>query len=74
VTVPMDFRMGELLTLKKRHPCGSYQWEVVRIGMDIGIRCQGCQRRILLPRRDLERRVKSRTGGSAPATQTATGA
>ena len=73
MTVPMDFRMGEILALKKRHPCGSYQWEVVRIGMDIGIRCQGCQRRVLLPRRGLERRVRSRTG-STPATQTATGA
>ena len=54
----MEFRLGQVLTLKKPHPCGSSQWEVVRVGMDIGIRCQGCNRRILLPRSQLERRVR----------------
>lgn len=60
MTAPVDFRMGEFLTLKKPHPCGGSRWEVVRIGMDIGIRCQTCQRRILLPRRELERRLRAR--------------
>ena len=57
---PVDFRLGEVLVLKKPHPCGGSQWEVVRVGMDIGIRCLQCHRRVLLPRRDLERRVRSR--------------
>lgn len=56
----LDFNLGDILNLRKKHPCGSYSWVVVRLGADIGIRCQGCQRRVLLPRSELERRVKSR--------------
>ena len=40
------------------HPCGIYEWQVMRLGADIGIRCRGCNRRVLLERRDFERRVK----------------
>ncbi|MCK4963532.1 MAG: DUF951 domain-containing protein, partial [Dehalococcoidia bacterium] len=43
---------------KKKHPCGSDQWQVVRVGADIGIRCQKCHRRVLLARGVFERRVK----------------
>lgn len=57
----LDFNMGDTLNLRKVHPCGSHTWVVVRLGADIGIQCQGCQRRVLLPRSELERRVKSRT-------------
>ncbi|HCP60105.1 MAG TPA: DUF951 domain-containing protein, partial [Dehalococcoidia bacterium] len=41
------------------HPCGSYEWQVVRLGADIGIKCLGCQRRVLLERSVFERRVKA---------------
>ena len=61
MTAPVDFRIGEVLTLKKPHPCGGSKWEVVRLGMDIGVRCQTCQRRVLLPRRELERRLRARS-------------
>lgn len=54
---PLELRLGDLLRLKKRHPCGSYEWQVVRIGADIGIKCRGCGRRILLERRALERKM-----------------
>lgn len=54
-----DYHLGDVIRLRKLHPCGSDRWEVVRLGADIGIRCQGCARRVLLPRRQLERRVKS---------------
>ncbi|MDP9350312.1 MAG: DUF951 domain-containing protein [Chloroflexota bacterium] len=56
----LDFNIGDTLNLRKPHPCGSHSWVVVRLGADIGIQCQGCQRRVLLPRSELERRVKSR--------------
>lgn len=56
---PLDIRIGDLVTLKKIHPCGNSQWEITRIGMDIGIRCFGCGRRVLMVRRDLERQIKS---------------
>lgn len=45
--------------MRKPHPCGSLQWEVVRLGADIGIRCQGCSRRVLIPRSQYLRQVKA---------------
>ena len=52
------FRMGDTVRLKKRHPCGGFEWEVVRLGADIGIRCFGCRRRVVMPRSTLEKRIK----------------
>ena len=54
----MEISLGDVVLLKKRHPCGSYEWQVVRLGADIGIKCLGCNRRVLLERRNFERRVK----------------
>ncbi|MSQ11657.1 MAG: DUF951 domain-containing protein [Dehalococcoidia bacterium] len=55
----IDFRIGDVLTLRKPHPCGGFQWDVVRLGADVGVVCRTCRRRVLLPRSELERRVKS---------------
>jgi hypothetical protein len=55
---PMHFSLGDRLRLRKKHPCGSFDWEVVRLGADIGLRCEKCGRRILLPRSEVERRIK----------------
>lgn len=57
--MPTDFQLGDIIRLRKVHPCGSYEWEVVRLGADIGIRCCGCSRRVLLERRELEHRIKT---------------
>ncbi len=54
----MEVRLGDVVRLRKVHPCGGYEWEVVRLGMDIGIRCRTCGRRVLLERRVFEKRVK----------------
>ena len=54
----MDPQLDDVVRLRKAHPCGSYDWEVFRLGADIGIRCRGCRRRVLLPRLAFERRVK----------------
>ncbi|OGO18754.1 MAG: DUF951 domain-containing protein [Chloroflexi bacterium RBG_16_50_11] len=54
----LEINIGDIVQLKKVHPCGGYDWEVVRLGADIGIKCIKCQRRVLLPRGDLARRVK----------------
>jgi hypothetical protein len=54
----MEIKLGDIVRLKKKHPCGSYEWQVVRLGADIGIKCQKCQRRVLLARSVFERRVK----------------
>ncbi|MSQ34069.1 MAG: DUF951 domain-containing protein [Dehalococcoidia bacterium] len=53
----LEVRLGDVYRLKKPHPCGSAEWRVVRLGADIGLRCLGCQHRILLERRLFERRV-----------------
>jgi hypothetical protein len=54
----LELRIGDVLRMKKPHPCGNYLWEVTRLGADIGIICQQCRRYVLLPRPYLERRVK----------------
>ena len=54
----MEIKLGDVVRLKKPHPCGNDQWRVLRLGADIGIRCLGCQRRVLLKRPVFERRVK----------------
>ncbi len=56
----MELRLGDSVRLKKVHPCGSNHWEVVRLGADIGLRCVGCRRRILLERGVLERRISKK--------------
>jgi hypothetical protein len=53
-----DLQMEDVLRLRKPHPCGNTDWIVVRLGADIGLKCLGCGRRILLPRRDVARRMK----------------
>jgi len=76
--------LGDVVRTRKTHPCGSDQWEVVRLGADIGIRCLGCGRRVLMPRAKLERRIREfvrrgqdagpGTGTPAPDTPPTTGA
>jgi hypothetical protein len=57
--MPIDFQIGDIVRLRKPHPCGGYDWEVVRLGADIGLRCQTCQHRVLITRRELEKRLKT---------------
>jgi hypothetical protein len=52
----VDLRIGDRIALRKAHPCGSQEWQVVRIGADIGLVCGGCGHRILMDRLDVERR------------------
>jgi len=65
--------------LKKPHPCGNHDWTVVRLGADIGLTCDACGRRVLLPRRELERRLKvflfraSDVDAAASTAETSTG-
>ena len=54
----LEINPGDVVKLKKQHPCGGYDWQVVRVGADIGIVCVQCQRRVNLPRSVFERRVK----------------
>ena len=54
----MDIGIGDVVRLKKAHPCGGDEWSVVRTGADIGIQCLTCGRRVMLERGTFERRVK----------------
>jgi hypothetical protein len=55
---PVDLYIGDLVQMRKPHPCGGDTWRIVRLGAEIGIRCATCQRKVLLPRATFERRVK----------------
>lgn len=54
----MDIQVGDVLKLKKPHPCGSKEWEVLRTGMDFRLKCSGCGHQVMLPRKQLERNIR----------------
>ena len=54
----MDLHLHDILELKKQHPCGSRQWEVLRVGMDIKLRCLGCNHEVMVPRVKAEKNIK----------------
>ena len=55
---PLRIDPGDIVELKKGHPCGANRWAVVRTGLDIKLQCQGCGRYVTLPRPRIERRIK----------------
>jgi hypothetical protein len=55
---PIEINLGDVVQMRKAHPCGGDTWRVVRLGAEIGIRCVTCDRKVLLPRATFERRVK----------------
>ena len=59
MSAPVEFRMEDVLRLRKPHPCGGLEWRIVRVGADIRVECLTCKRRVLLPRRELEKRLKT---------------
>jgi hypothetical protein len=56
--MPLDIRVGDVVQMRKTHPCGSDRWRVYRVGADVGLRCLGCDHRVMMPRRKFERGVK----------------
>jgi len=52
------FQLGQIVKLKKGHPCGENRWKIIRLGMDVRIKCMKCGRSILLPRTRFEKKVK----------------
>ncbi len=57
--MPVEIALDDIVRMRKPHPCGGYEWRVVRLGADIGIKCLTCGRRVLLPRSEFERRLKT---------------
>lgn len=56
--VGMDIQVGDILKMKKQHPCGSAEWEVLRIGADFRLKCVGCGHQIMIPRVKAEKNVR----------------
>lgn len=56
--MPMDIRVGDRLTMKKQHPCGSADWLVLRTGADFRLRCCGCGHEVMGPRSRFERNIR----------------
>lgn len=54
----MDIQVGDILEMKKEHPCGSKRWSVMKLGMDLRLKCEGCGREVILPRRKAESSVR----------------
>ena len=57
--MPVQVELDDVVRLRKPHPCGGYEWSVVRIGADIGLKCNTCGRRVLLTRHEFEKRLKT---------------
>ena len=51
----MDLKVGDVIKMKKSHPCGTNSWKLVRVGMDIRMECTGCGHRVMLPRKQVEK-------------------
>lgn len=54
----MDISVGDILKLKKSHPCGSHEWMVLRVGADFRLKCMGCGHQIMTPRKQVEKNIK----------------
>ena len=54
----MDIQVGNIIKLKKRHPCGNFEWEVLRVGADFRLKCVGCGHQIMTPRKNVEKNIR----------------
>lgn len=53
-----QFVLHDIVEMKKPHPCGSNEWKIIRLGMDIRIKCTGCNHSVLIPRKEFEKKIK----------------
>lgn len=54
----MEIQVGDIIRMKKPHPCGSHEWEVLRVGMDFRLKCTGCGHMVMLARRLVEKNTR----------------
>lgn len=55
----MDFEVTDIIKMKKPHPCGSFEWEIMRVGADFRLKCMGCEHQVMLARKLVEKNVRS---------------
>ncbi len=53
-----EFAMNDIVEMKKQHPCGANRWKIIRMGMDVRIKCLACERSVLIPRREFTKKLK----------------
>lgn len=63
----MDLHVGDVVVLKKPHPCGETKFELTRVGMDVRLKCTGCGREVLVPRKKAEKSIRSVIAAVEPA-------
>ena len=54
----MQYEVGDIVKLKKKHPCGSFEWEILRVGADFRLKCLGCGHQVMMARRIVEKKHK----------------
>ncbi len=54
-----QYHINDIIKLKKKHPCGSFTWEILRVGADFRLKCCGCEHQIMLPRSQVEKNIRS---------------
>ncbi len=54
----LNYEVGDTVRLKKKHPCGSFEWEILRVGADFRLKCAGCGHQIMIPRKQVEKTTK----------------
>lgn len=69
----MDIRLGDVLVMKKAHPCGDKQWRVLRVGADFRLKCLGCGHEIMVPRLKAEKNIRNVIREENPSTQSSGG-
>jgi len=70
MALPVRYSLGDVVRMKKQHPCGSFEWEILRVGMDFRIRCQKCGRMVMLPRPKFEKSVRALVSSAVPEVAT----
>ncbi|MGD0152538.1 MAG: DUF951 domain-containing protein [Thermacetogeniaceae bacterium] len=66
MTLPVRYNLGDVVRMKKQHPCGGFEWKILRVGMDFRIRCLKCGRMVMLPRPKFEKSVKALVTAAMP--------
>ncbi|MEG2547774.1 MAG: DUF951 domain-containing protein, partial [Eubacterium sp.] len=53
-----EYKLGDIVEMKKKHPCGSHHWKIIRMGADIKLKCQGCDHIVMMPRSKFSKMMK----------------
>lgn len=63
------FGLGDVVEMKKQHPCGTNEWKIIRMGADVRIKCEGCQHSVMIPRREFGKKMKKVLKQAEPSSE-----